>query len=136
MNPIEFLNVANRLHDSPDEAERRTSISRSYYAAYHILFQALSVKNVRFGGTADDHGRLARYLADSGDSRAQNISAHLNTLRYSRVDADYRMNKPIERMHSQLSYLLADKAITAFNTISSPDIQTIVNAIKSLPFDA
>ena len=133
MNPIEFLNVANRLHTSPNEAERRTSISRSYYATYHILVQALSARQVQFEGTGDDHGRLAQYLAGSGDQRTQKIGGHLNTLRFSRVDADYKLSKPMDARHSQLSYMMADRAIRGFNAIGDRDVESIVNAIKALP---
>ena len=37
MNGADFLEVAKRLEDSPSEAERRTSIGRSYYALYNVL---------------------------------------------------------------------------------------------------
>lgn len=133
MNPVDFLNVANRLHTSADEAERRTSISRSYYATYHVLVQALSAKHVQFERTGDDHGRLVHYLASSGDPRTQKIGGNLNTLRFSRADADYKLSKFMDVKASQLSFWIADRAIKSFNIIPAPDFENIVKAIKALP---
>ncbi len=133
MNPRDFLEVANRLQGSPDEADRRTSISRSYYAAYHVVVQTLAAKQVQFEKNADDHGRLAHYLAHSGDHRMQTIGGFLKTLRTSRVDADYKLRTLIKEWDSQLSYLAASRAITQFHTISGPDLDHIASVIKVAP---
>lgn len=133
MNPRDFLDVANRLHPSGYEADRRTSISRSYYAAYNVLVQALAAKGVRFERDPKDHRRLVHYLAQSGDHRMQTIGGFLKTLRVRRGDADYNMRTFIRPWDSQLSYVTANNAITQFNAISGPDLDHIAGVINALP---
>ena len=41
MDPAKFLDLANRLICSTDEAKRRTAISRAYYYVYHYIKQDL-----------------------------------------------------------------------------------------------
>ena len=48
MNGRSFLRVADQFRASADEAEVRTSISRSYYALFNVLLGALSAKGVIF----------------------------------------------------------------------------------------
>ena len=133
MNPRDFLDVANRLHPSGDEADRRTSISRSYYAAYNVLVQTLAAKGVRFERNPKDHGRLVHYLAHSGDLRMQTIAGFLRTLRVRRGDADYDMRTLIKAWDSQLSCFAANNAITQFDAISGPDLDHIASVINALP---
>ena len=133
MNPLDFLSVANQFHTSPEEAERRTSISRSYYATYHVLNQSLSAQKVPFTRRGDDHGLLIHYLAHSGDQRTQTIGGNLRSLRSARGRADYNLGRSIDAFQSQLAYQTADRAIRLFNTIDPNDLQLIANAIKASP---
>lgn len=135
MNPIDFLRLANRLHTStPGEAELRTSISRSYYATFHLLNQSLSAQGVVFARRGDDHGLLIHYLAHSGDPKTQKIGRNLGHLRSARGRADYDLGRSIDGPQSQLAYQTAERAISLFNTISSSgDFPNIVNAIKASP---
>jgi len=133
MNPVDFLNVANRFHSSSDEAELRTSIGRSYYATYHVLVQSLSAQGIHFSRKGDDHGRLIHYLAYSGDSRTRRIGGNLRALRSARGRADYNLTRTIDAYQSQLAYQTADRAISLFNSISPGDIQHIAGAISASP---
>ena len=132
MRPIDFLNVANRFHASPDEAERRTSISRSYYATFHVLFDSLLQQGVDFRKTGEDHERLIYYLVNSGDHRTQMMGGNLRTLKSARGDADYRLKKPIQTFHSQLAFQTADQTISRFGRIPPGDLQGIVTTIRGL----
>lgn len=133
MNPIEFLNLADRLHASADEAERRTSVSRSYYAAYHVLVQALSAEQVPFEKSGDDHGRLDYYLTESGDQQAQQMGGKLRGLRSDRRDADYKLRRFIKVWDSRLAYGKAKEVIEGFNAIRPHEFQQLVGVIKALP---
>jgi hypothetical protein len=37
MDPLDFLKVADNLKNSPDEAERRTAVSRAYYSVFNCI---------------------------------------------------------------------------------------------------
>lgn len=133
MNPLDFLNLADRLKTSPDEAELRTSISRSYYATYNFLRQSLWVHGVPFGGTGEDHLRLVHYLSQSGDIRTKKLGGKLRGLRASRGDADYDLARVVRSKDSQFAFSTADTVIKDFSTIPPLDLQGIIGAIKSLP---
>jgi hypothetical protein len=55
MNARDFLAVAAQFKNSENEAERRTSIGRSYYALFNVVIGVLTAKGVIFRQTPDDH---------------------------------------------------------------------------------
>lgn len=133
MNPLDFLKVANRLKSSSDEADLRTSISRSYYATYNFVLQSLSHYNVRFEQTGDDHGRLVYYLTNSQDPRTMKLAGKLKRLRVSRGEADYDLVSIKNSSDSVFAFSTAESVIIDFGTIPAPDLTTIITTIKSLP---
>ena len=133
MKPVEFLNLANRLHASADEAERRTSIGRSYYASYHVLVESLVAAGVHFEQNRDDHGRLLYYLSRSGDHRTRKIGLEVNALRAMRNDAAYELRISISRDDSRLAYEKANRTISGFKATPNGEFQKVVNILKALP---
>lgn len=130
---MEFLDIADQFQASPSEAKRRTSIGRSYYALYNVLFGFFSSQGVVFENGGGDHWRLVNYLTKCNDRQAFKIGGALRDLRTVRTDADYHMNIPIEVAESQLAYRRARNAINRFNGLQqSPDIHTIVQIIKKV----
>lgn len=110
MDPADFLSVAARLRASPSEAERRTSVGRSYYGLYNVLRARFrTVANLQ--GTSRDHGRLITYLTESNDARMQQVGEKLKNLRDLRNDADYEMDGPIDAAQSELAYQWAREAV-------------------------
>lgn len=132
MNPVEFLDIADRFQASTSEAERRTSIGRSYYALYNILLGSLSSQRVAFENGGRDHGRLVYYLTKCGHRQADKIGGALKLLRNLRTDADYHMNVAIDARQSQLAYQRARTAVDRFNALPQADLHTIVQRIKAL----
>jgi len=133
MNPVEFLDVADRFQASTSEAERRTSIGRSYYALYNILLGFLSSQGVSFENGVRDHRRLVYYLTKCGYRQGARIGETLRDLRIIRNDADYHMNVTIDARQSQLAYQRARTMIDRFNALPPTDLHTIVQRIKALP---
>lgn len=133
MNPADFLRVADQFQASASEAERRTSIGRSYYAVYNVLFRFLSAQGVPFENGGGDHWRLVYYLTNCHHRQAGRIGAALRDLRNLRTDADYRMNLVIDVHQSQLAYQQARSAVNRFNQLPPPDLGNIVQRIKALP---
>lgn len=133
MNPLDFLNVADRLKNATDEADLRTSISRSYYATYNFLLQSLSLHSVHFEKTGDDHARLGYYLASSKDPRTMKLAGKLRRLRVSRGEADYNLVAVKNASDSQLAFSTANAVIRDFGSIPLSDLTGIITTIRSLP---
>ncbi|HUT34149.1 MAG TPA: hypothetical protein VNE39_11755 [Planctomycetota bacterium] len=90
MDPWQFLIVAEQLRDSDLEAARRSSISRSYYAAYNETVTSLRERDVTLP-ERDAHEKLCRCLTGTGHQALALIAEHLRWLRLDRVAADYDM---------------------------------------------
>ncbi len=132
MNPVDFLNIAEQFHKSGVEAERRTSIGRSYYAFYNQLFIALSSQGVYFD-KEDSHSRLLYYLSSCSPIKARTIGEDLKTLRNYRNNADYEMEMRIDISHSEFAYKKAHAAVQRFGALDAKDIQKIAECIGYLP---
>ncbi|MFQ5853696.1 MAG: hypothetical protein ACE5JU_24320 [Candidatus Binatia bacterium] len=133
---MEFLDIAHQFQASSSEAERRTSIGRSYYALYNVLIGLLSSQGVPFENGGGDHWRLVNYLTKCNDRIAFRIGGALRDLRSVRTDADYHLNMPIEIAQSELAYKRARRAINRFDALQqSSHIHVVVQLIKQVkPF--
>jgi hypothetical protein len=81
MDPRDFLRAAEEWVTENDQADWRSAVSRSYYAAFHVartLFQRLGFV-VPQGESA--HGYLWLRLANSGHPDTRNAGNDLNHLR-------------------------------------------------------
>jgi hypothetical protein len=132
MDPAAFLDIAQQWQASDSEAERRTSIGRSYYTLFNILRQSLSSRGVPFHSSGADHGHLVDYLTRCRHREAARIGGILKDLRIQRNQADYDMNITINTSQSQLAYRRAQDAIDRFNALSQTDLQTIITRIQAL----
>ncbi|MBM4037967.1 MAG: HEPN domain-containing protein [Planctomycetes bacterium] len=90
MDPWHFLIVAEQLRDSDLEAGRRSSISRSYYAAYNEIVASLRERGVTLP-ERDAHEKLCRCLIGTGHHALVLLAEHLRWLRIARTAADYDM---------------------------------------------
>jgi len=90
MDPWQFLIVAEQLRDADLEAGRRSSISRSYYAAFNEIVASLREHQVTLP-QRDAHEKLCRCLTGTGHQALVLIAEHLRWLRLNRVAADYDM---------------------------------------------
>jgi uncharacterized protein (UPF0332 family) len=133
MDPAAFLDIAQQFQASNSEAERRTSIGRSYYTLFNILRQSLFSRGVRFSSSGADHRQLVDYLTQCRNQEAARIGGILKDLRVQRNQADYDMNITIDTNQSQLAYRRAQDAVDRFNALSQTDLQTIITHIQALP---
>ena len=125
MNPAEFLPVAERYQRSGHEAERRTSIGRSYYGTFNVLIAKLSSEGVGFHENQDDHKLLANYFKTSKHLSAYKIGQNLEILRRLRNDSDYSMTLTISVTNSEFAYKLAGEVIRRFDEFSREDLSRI-----------
>lgn len=93
MDPLDSLKVADKLKSSSDEAERRTAVSRAYYAVYHHIkayLVANSIPDQLLG-----HKKLVSYLRNSGIEKAETLGEIVDDLREDRNKADYKLHLTI-----------------------------------------
>ncbi len=100
IQPTDLLDLAERL-ETGAECDRRASISRSYYAAYHLCLdwhQALPEPGSVAGKAGGKHQELINQLQNPGPGIPQELkklsrklAIKLQTLRDRRVLADYKL---------------------------------------------
>lgn len=94
MDPRDFLTTASELANktSATAADLRTAISRAYYAAFNTGLEHLAKLNQAWENL--NHGEVARYLSNSGNSDIETAGKNLERLHSLRITADYRMRDP------------------------------------------
>ncbi len=119
MDPRAFLTVTGNLHASGEEANRRTAVSRAYYALYLTAHQLLKAETLPLHDGPADHRRVPEYLMASGNQEIENVGKVLQDLRHERVLADYRMNE--SKFNQNLCALIFAKARQSLNVLDSLD---------------
>jgi hypothetical protein len=94
----QFHAFAEELAPRPDEAARRTAISRAYYAVYGLTARYLIEKRVLAPG-AINHRSVWQAFAQPSDRERWSIREWGFVLKDSREMADYRQQTPVERRH-------------------------------------
>ena len=87
----DFLSLAGKLIANPaaNEGTCRTSISRAYYAVFHLSSELLADLGFRVG---HNHGEVHRHLCEAKVVAARSAGELLKELHSNRVRADYRLN--------------------------------------------
>jgi len=116
MDPQDFLNVARAFYSSPDEAHRRTAVSRAYYALYLTAHQVLETEGLPVTRRWGAHAEVRDFLRDAGDAEARAVADGLQDLSSDRVEADYRMT--LLRFNSKTCALIVAKAQLLLATVS------------------
>jgi hypothetical protein len=132
VDPAEFLVIADRLRASGVEADRRTSIGRSYYSLYNLVCDALSAAGIPLPGGADNHRALVHFLTRCGDVSAANVGDALKTLRIRRNQSDYEMRRNIDVKVSQLAFYLANREFAQFRGLGVAQAAALVASIRAL----
>jgi len=121
MNGIDFLNFARSLHSSADEAARRTSVSRSYYAIYHQMKEVLTSIGIYVSTAPSEHQRFVRYLKEGGKTVGIKedggwCGETLDQLRTVRNDADYDLSdRKFNDRTCKFNWDMADKIYKLIN---------------------
>lgn len=125
MNAKDFLEVAKKLQNSEVEAERRTAISRAYYAAFNYVKGFLKNENIAILKDASGHKKAYYYLLNSGLSEARKLADDLDNLRDVRNDADYELISPkhkFDKLNCGLTYRRAVKFFENFEQIDHKNL--------------
>jgi uncharacterized protein (UPF0332 family) len=79
MDGKDFLGVSKRLYKSVYEADRRTSISRAYYALLNHVKSFLELKGIYLPQDHTTHKKIYLYLHNSGIEEAEDIAGNLDS---------------------------------------------------------
>jgi uncharacterized protein (UPF0332 family) len=123
MQGRDFLAVASRLCRSNSEADRRTSVSRAYFAVFNQIKAELGKRDIAIEKTANGHDQLYRYLNNCGVAAGQRIASTLSSLRTIRDEADYDLETPtfIEKT-CVLQFELAEASLVRFSGINNDEL--------------
>lgn len=126
MNPLDFLRVAIRFKDSKEEAERRTSVSRAYFAVYNQVKAFFNSNRVSIPKDASGHVIVVRYLRQS--QVAGDIGGRIDDLRTYRNDADYKLEKDIFNVSTVVSMVSeAEEVVADFQKV---DGKVLLSEVK------
>ncbi|EUC94734.1 hypothetical protein [Providencia alcalifaciens] len=128
----DFLNIAEScIANENGEIGYRNAISRGYYAAYHSAVSCLNdgklpryngkeSKNVK-GGT---HAKLSYYFENDAANdlpyekeKLELIGVQLRMLHKLRVNADYRIEKKIDKVDAQDAIIKAKKIMVITHSL-------------------
>jgi uncharacterized protein (UPF0332 family) len=111
----EYLKLAKQLAANPDEASRRSSISRAYYCVYHKASErAVSTGYV----DQQSHWKLWDVYDRNTDRACRKLSSIGSRMKKERVAADYdsAATRIAERMNVQLDR--ASDFLTRLSTLA------------------
>jgi len=87
----EFLNLAEQLATAPDDASKRSAISRAYYAVFNPAFSRAEQNCGKPVGTNKHEWCWNRYMGTvDGTNKCQEVGIQGDRLKQMRVKADYK----------------------------------------------
>jgi uncharacterized protein (UPF0332 family) len=136
MTGTDFLPLANRLAASPSEAEWRTAIGRTYYAAFHVARHLLEELGFRVPKADRAHAYLSMRLNNCGDAPMQQAAADLHSLRSLRNQADYDLQRPIRQTVALAQTQIVQQIIQTLTAARQEPIRTpITEAMRNYERD-
>ena len=128
MDPLDFIKTANSLESSNEEADRRSAVSRAYYAVFNHIKRYLKDCGIYIPENHTAHIKIARYLRYSGLSNAKEMGDAVENLRDERWDADYELglNGP-SKNDCKLIVLKAQQTIQSFDSCKRSEL---INGIR------
>lgn len=114
-----YLCFAKNLSNQPDvsETELRISISRAYYAVFNNCSDKFFEITQEPRPYSDSH----KFIIDrykNGKKEARAIGTHLNTLKNSRIDCDYKSARLITKSITEQAIKTAELISTKLNSIT------------------
>lgn len=117
MDPRDFQRLAERLAGIDGSAERRSAISRCYYATFHVAMEHLRAMRFPIGKGAAAHGEVQRCLINSGSREVMQAGASMQQLHTHRIRADY----DLARKDAELSTTANSAVVRARDSIAMLD---------------
>ena len=95
MNGRDFLDTARHLAGRNGEADRRSAVSRAYYAVFHAARDLLTALRFQTPRADKAHNYLYVRLNNCGERRVEDAAFRLDNLRGLRNQADYDVRRPL-----------------------------------------
>jgi hypothetical protein len=133
MDPRDFQFLAARLASGATSAERRTAVSRAYYAAFNVGAALLRGLGVTVGKGPAAHGEVQRCLANAGHADLAAAASQLGDLHTERNRADYQLDRTdVERPSkaAAVAQQAADMIATMDAVFAGPDQAQLKTAIQ------
>jgi uncharacterized protein (UPF0332 family) len=131
MTGRDFLSFAMTLHNSDDEAARRSAVSRAYYGLFHQVKEIFVAANIRLKHNHEDHSTMTHYLGVSKVLDAKYIGEKLKDLRAERNEADYDLQKAkFGKKQCEIQCLLAE---TLCNKLDGLDLAVLKETWQRTP---
>lgn len=107
----DFLGTADRLlKTGVDEADLRSSISRSYYAVFSLV-KRKTITGASYTGTGD-HSTARREV----EWRWSDLSDDFTSLQDARIESDYKLDTTVSRGRAEHFYRVADELFSSLQT--------------------
>ena len=133
MDGWDFLLVARQLGRSARECDLRTSISRSYFAAFNGVAGSLSEQGIHLPRGPEAHVALYRCLNGSDHEALEQVAAWLNGLKVERNRADYDMTASPNRVSGAAAAKALERALRLRHAFEAVPIDQVVAAIRDHP---
>lgn len=114
MEPTDFFKTAKLLKThAKEEAHVRTSIGRSYYAAFLFFREWLRTRGLekKIKPSQDTHAFVNQCLGFSQVSEGCKASKYLRDLQQVREDADYHLDKKLSKNDAEDTFVRAIKVV-------------------------
>jgi uncharacterized protein (UPF0332 family) len=129
MNGRDFLRVARSLAASGGEAERRTAVSRAYYAAFHAARDLLRELGFAVPRADRAHEYLYRRLNNCGLGAVVDAGRTLHALRSGRNQADYDVDSPFPSAAVE-AVADAESILQTLDALTPAELTQITDAMK------
>ena len=131
MNGRDFLSLARDLLASSTEAAWRSSVSRAYYAAFHVARELLEDVGFTVPRGERAHAYLWLRLSNCGEPQVQDAGRRLNTLRGLRNRADYDVTASLALPTADGQVRIGEDIIQVLDSaIHEPTRTRITDAMK------
>lgn len=125
MDPTDFFKTAELLKTHTEEAHLRTSIGRSYYAAFLYFRERLrSLGLKKKNPNLNAHAFVIQCLGFSQVSEGSKASKYLHDLQQVREDADYHLDKKLSPNDAADALVNARKVIDDYKANITPTKET------------
>jgi len=134
MDPRAFLHLAKRLIGDENNPEGlRSTVSRAYYAAFHVATEFLKEIGCGVPSGPQGHELTYHYLNNCGDAQLVAVAGDLHDLRGDRNDADYKLSNTRIENEGLVQNLIevADEIITVLDGCSGQRKLAVTSAVRA-----
>ena len=131
MNGRDFLATARHLAGRNGEADRRSEVSRAYYAAFHAARDLLTALRFQTPRADKAHNYLYVRLNNCGERRVQDAAFRFDNLRGLRNQADYDVRRPLLSNAPADAVADADVILQVLDNLMPAERTRITDAMKA-----